>query len=47
MHAAEEDGGRPVVIMSLGNIELRNTLKQSNAYFIDLFNTFIDHLVLS
>jgi len=44
LHAAEEDGGRPVVIMSLGNIELRNTLKQSNAYFIDLFNTFIDPL---
>jgi regulator of PEP synthase PpsR (kinase-PPPase family) len=46
LHAAEEDGGRPVVIMSLGNIELRNTLKQSNAYFIDLFNTFIDPLGL-
>ena len=44
LHAAEEDGGRPVVIMSLGNIELRNTLKKSNAYFIDLFNTFIDPL---
>lgn len=43
-HATEEDGGRPVVIMSLGNIELRNKLKQSNAYFIDLFNTFIDPL---
>ncbi|ADI29939.1 pyruvate, water dikinase regulatory protein [Methylotenera versatilis] len=46
LNAAEEDGGRPVVIMSLGNIELRNTLKQSNAYFIDLFNTFIDPLGL-
>jgi regulator of PEP synthase PpsR (kinase-PPPase family) len=34
LHAAEEDGGR------------RNTLKQSNAYFIDLFNTFIDPLGL-
>jgi regulator of PEP synthase PpsR (kinase-PPPase family) len=45
-HATEEDGGRPVVIMSLGNIELRNRLKQSNAYFIDLFNTFIDPLGL-
>lgn len=44
LKAAEEDGGRPVVIMSLGNLELRNTLKQSNAYFIDLFNTFIDPL---
>jgi len=46
LKAAEEDGGRPVVIMSLGNMELRNTLKQSNAYFIDLFNTFIDPLGL-
>lgn len=45
-HATEEDGGRPVVIMSLGNIELRNKLKESNAYFIDLFNTFIDPLGL-
>jgi regulator of PEP synthase PpsR (kinase-PPPase family) len=46
LHATEEDGGRPVVIMTLGNIELRSTLKQSNAYFIDLFNTFIDPLSL-
>ncbi|MDP3743640.1 MAG: pyruvate, water dikinase regulatory protein [Methylotenera sp.] len=46
LHATEEDGVRPVVIMSLGNIELRSTLKQSNAYFIDLFNTFIDPLSL-
>src|SRR5450830_1061249 len=44
LHAAVENGGRPMVIMSLGNIELRNALKQSNAYFIDLFNTFIDPL---
>ncbi len=44
--ATEVDGGRPVVIMSLGNMELRNKLKQSNAYFIDLFNTFIDPLGL-
>ncbi|HSI43355.1 MAG TPA: pyruvate, water dikinase regulatory protein [Methylotenera sp.] len=44
--ATDEDGGRPVVIMSLGNLELRNKLKQSNAYFIDLFNTFIDPLGL-
>lgn len=44
LHATEEDGARPVVIMSLGNIELRNKLKGSNAYCIDLFNTFIDPL---
>lgn len=46
LHATEVDGGRPVVIMSLGNIDLRNALKESNAYFIDLFNTFIDPLGL-
>jgi len=46
LHATEEDGARPVVIMTLGNIELRSTLKQSDAYFIDLFNTFIDPLSL-
>ncbi|MBA3696680.1 MAG: kinase/pyrophosphorylase [Methylotenera sp.] len=44
--ATDEDGGRPVVIMSLGNVDLRNKLKQANAYFIDLFNTFIDPLGL-
>ena len=42
--AAEENGARPVVIMSLGNMELRSAIKKSNAYFIDLFNTFIDPL---
>jgi regulator of PEP synthase PpsR (kinase-PPPase family) len=46
LNSAEEDGGRPVVIMTLGNLELRSTLKESNAYFIDLFNTFIDPLSL-
>ncbi len=46
LHATEEDGGRPVVIMTLGDIQLRSTLKESDAYFIDLFNTFIDPLSL-
>jgi len=46
LHATEEDGNRPIVIMTLGNLELRSTLKESNAYFIDLFNTFIDPLSL-
>lgn len=46
LQATEQSGNRPVVIMSLGNIELRNALKESNAYFIDLFNTFIDPLSL-
>jgi regulator of PEP synthase PpsR (kinase-PPPase family) len=42
--ATTRDGLRPVVIMSLGNLELRNSLKQADAYFIDLFSTFIDPL---
>ena len=42
--ATEQDGVRPVVIMSLGNSELRTSLKQVDAYYIDLFNTFIDPL---
>lgn len=42
--ATTRDGLRPVVIMSLGNFELRNSLKQADAYFIDLFSTFIDPL---
>jgi hypothetical protein len=32
--------------MTLGDIQLRSTLKESDAYFIDLFNTFIDPLSL-
>jgi len=44
LQATEQSGTRPVVVMTLGNIELRNALKESNAYFIDLFNTFIDPL---
>lgn len=42
--ATQEDGARPIVIMSLGDIALRNNLKESDAYFIDLFSTFIDPL---
>ncbi|MFM6979476.1 MAG: kinase/pyrophosphorylase, partial [Methylophilaceae bacterium] len=42
--AHEKDGFRPVVIMSVGNNELRQSLKQANAYFIDLFSLFIDPL---
>ena len=42
--ATEQDGVRPVVIMSLGNSALRTSLKQVDAYYIDLFNTFIDPL---
>ena len=44
LEATEEDKARPAVIMSLGNIELRNSLKEANAYFIDLFTAFIDPL---
>lgn len=42
--ATMEDGCRPVVIMSVGNLALRNTLKDCNAYFIDLFQVFINPL---
>jgi len=31
LQAKQQDGIRPIVIMSLGNIELRNSLKQSDA----------------
>jgi regulator of PEP synthase PpsR (kinase-PPPase family) len=42
--AFAKDGHRPVVIMSLGDNALRQSLKQTNAYFIDLFTLFIDPL---
>jgi [pyruvate, water dikinase]-phosphate phosphotransferase / [pyruvate, water dikinase] kinase len=42
--ATKQDGIRPVVIMSLGNSELRTSLKLAEAYYIDLFSTFIDPL---
>ncbi len=42
--AKAADGMRPVVIMSLGNKDHRALLKESDAYFIDLFNMFIDPL---
>jgi [pyruvate, water dikinase]-phosphate phosphotransferase / [pyruvate, water dikinase] kinase len=42
--ATIQDGVRPIVIMSLGNIHLRSALKEADAYFIDLFNTFIEPL---
>jgi len=42
--AAAANGIRPIVIMSLGDIALRIKLKETNAYFIDLFETFIDPL---
>lgn len=42
--AATANKSRPIVIMSLGDIILRKKLKETNAYFIDLFTTFIDPL---
>ena len=42
--AKATDGMRPTVIMSLGNIEHRALLKEADAYYVDLFNTFIDPL---
>ena len=40
------DGMRPVVIMSLGNTVHRLLLKEADAYYIDLFNAFINPLGL-
>ncbi len=41
---AEQDGIRPIVIMSLGDLSLRQSLKECDAFFIDLFSSFIDPL---
>lgn len=42
--AAAANKTKPIVIMSLGDIMLRDKLKETDAYFIDLFSTFIDPL---
>jgi [pyruvate, water dikinase]-phosphate phosphotransferase / [pyruvate, water dikinase] kinase len=42
--ASASDGVRPVVIMSVGDIALRSKLKEADAYYIDLFNAFIEPL---
>ncbi|MGJ8620819.1 MAG: pyruvate, water dikinase regulatory protein [Methylophilaceae bacterium] len=42
--AAAANKNLPIVIMSLGDIALRSKLKETQAYYIDLFNTFIDPL---
>jgi len=42
--AAAAHKSAPIVIMSLGDVELRNKLKETKAYFIDLFSAFIDPL---
>ncbi len=42
--AGANTGARPIVIMSLGDNTLRKKLKETNAYFIDLFTNFIDPL---
>ena len=42
--ASASDGVRPVVIMSLGNVNLRKNLKEADAFYIDLFETFINPL---
>lgn len=38
------NGIRPIVIMSIGNEILRSELKQVDAYYIDLFESFINPL---
>ena len=39
-----KDNVRPVVIMSIGDVMLRNQLKEVDAFYIDLFDSFIDPL---
>ncbi len=40
--AAAASHSRPIVIMSMGDKELSIKLKETNAYYIDLFSDFID-----
>jgi len=42
--ASGEDPGRPIVVMSVGNSDLRRLVKETNAFYIDLFSLFIDPL---
>jgi hypothetical protein len=42
--AYDANEGLPIVIMSLGDVDLRQKLKETKAYYIDLFTTFIDPL---
>ena len=42
--ASTEDAGRPIVVMSVGNTDLRRLMKETNAFYIDLFSLFIDPL---
>ena len=42
--AGGEDSGRPIVVMSVGNSELRRLMKETDAFYIDLFSLFIDPL---
>ena len=37
-------GVRPVVIMTIGDSDLRNELKQVDAYYVDLFESFLSPL---
>jgi len=38
------DSERPIVILSIGNPMLRHKIKSADAYFLDLFDNFIDLL---
>lgn len=44
--ARAEDNVPPIVVMSLGNVEQRTLIKQCTAYYIDLFESFINPLGL-
>lgn len=40
-HAQDEDGTRPLVVMTLMNPELSKVLREADALFLDLFEAFI------
>lgn len=44
VNAKHKNNIRPVVIMSIGNQNLRNELKHVDAYYIDLFDSFLHPL---
>lgn len=46
VQAGEEDGARPVVVMTLVNPQFRERLRESGALCLDVFGSFVDPLAL-
>lgn len=42
--AEQEDGVRPIVVMTLAKPELENMIKRGNALYLDVFSAFVDPL---